>query len=123
MLLSAKMTSEFDKRVYQAVSMIPAGMVTTYKLLAIAINCRSFQAVGQALRRNPFAYVRGCIAAPRVPCHRVIKSDLSLGGFMGEVGGAFLLKKIALLQDEGVIFKDGRLLDSSKLFTFPDYHS
>ncbi len=105
------MPSEFDIRVYQAVSKIPLGMVTTYKLLATAINCRSFQAVGQALRRNPFA--------PDVPCHRVIKSDLSLGGFMGERGGAAIFKKIALLQQEGVNFKDGQLLDTDKIFIFP----
>ena len=105
------MPSEFDMRVYQAVSKIPLGMVTTYKLLAAAINCRSFQAVGQALRRNPFA--------PDVPCHRVIKSDLSLGGFMGKRGGAAILKKITLLQQEGVNFKDGQLLDPGKIFIFP----
>ncbi|NOX25412.1 MAG: MGMT family protein [Deltaproteobacteria bacterium] len=104
------MPTEFAGRVYRALAEVPAGMVTTYKLLAAAVGCRSCQAVGQALRRNPFA--------PQVPCHRVIKSDLSLGGFMGECGGAARQRKIALLRREGVIFKGGRLLDSKRIYVF-----
>lgn len=105
------MPTEFAGQVYRALCEVPAGMVTTYKLLAAAINCRSYQAVGQALRRNPFA--------PQVPCHRVIKSDLSLGGFMGEYGGTARRRKIVLLRHEGVIFKGGRLLDSGRIYIFP----
>mmetsp|Transcript_64387 Transcript_64387/g.152323 ORF Transcript_64387/g.152323 Transcript_64387/m.152323 type:complete len:102 (+) Transcript_64387:186-491(+) len=53
------------------------------------------QAVGQALRRNPFA--------PVVPCHRVVSSDLALHGFSGSTDCAQLDRKRKLLEDEGVI--------------------
>ncbi len=94
--------SAFQQRVYQALMQVPRGKVTTYACLARAIDCRSAQAVGQALRRNPFA--------PEVPCHRVIASDLTLGGFQGEQVGATLEKKLQLLATEGVHFAEGRLL-------------
>ena len=73
----------------------------TYQGLARAIDCGSCQAVGQALKRNPFA--------PAVPCYRVIKSDLSLGGFAGAREGEALGRKLALLAGEGVFFENGRL--------------
>lgn len=53
---------------------IPPGKVTTYGAMASALHS-SARAVGQAMRRNPFA--------PRVPCHRVIAVNLELGGFSG----------------------------------------
>ena len=101
----------FQSSVYDALRLIPRGKVTTYRELAIAVNCGSCRAVGQALRRNPFA--------PDVPCHRVIQSDLSLGGFSGQRTGATVRKKEALLKEEGVEFVDGRLVDRTRLFVFP----
>jgi methylated-DNA-[protein]-cysteine S-methyltransferase len=82
----------FQAKVYEALLQVPSGQVTTYKGLSQAIDCHSSQAIGQALKRNPFA--------PSVPCHRVIKTDLTLGGF----GGSFQKAphKMRLLQDEGV---------------------
>lgn len=82
--------SPFQKRVYALTAQIPKGAVCTYKTLAEVLGCRSAQAVGQALKRNPFA--------PEVPCHRVIRSDGSLGGYMGEYGN----KKRLLLEAEGI---------------------
>ena len=79
-------------------------------ILARHIRCRSSQAVGQALKRNPFA--------PQVPCHRVVASDLSLGGFAGMRKGKETRRKQAMLADEGVLFKDGRLMDSSRIYRF-----
>lgn len=102
--------TEFQQRVYAAVRRIPRGSVTTYKLLARAIGCGSCRAVGQALRRNPFA--------PNVPCHRVIASGLSLGGFDGGTRGPCLARKRALLEAEGVSFVKGRLRDPDRLFRF-----
>ena len=102
--------SAFDERVYEATRRIPRGMVTTYKLLAAYVGCGSCQAVGQALRRNPFA--------PEVPCHRVIASDLMIGGFGGKRSGSLILKKLRLLESEGVEFEDGMLCDSSLVFEF-----
>ena len=45
----------FEARVYEALRRIPRGQVTTYGRLAAALGCGSARAVGQALRRNPFA--------------------------------------------------------------------
>jgi len=95
--------TDFQRRVYDALCNVPRGQVTTYGLLARYIGCGSARAVGQALRRNPFA--------PRVPCHRVIASDLSPGGFAGQRAGAELARKCRLLADEGVAFADGKLRD------------
>ena len=100
--------SAFQQRVYAATRKIPKGKVSTYKLLAQAIGCRSPRAVGQALRVNPFA--------PEVPCHRVIASNLMIGGFMGETKGEKIAKKLSLLQSEGVEFTDGKLKSSKALF-------
>lgn len=103
--------TKFQKRVYDAVSCVPMGRVTTYKMLAQHIGCGAPRAIGQALRRNPFA--------PQVPCHRVISSDLSVGGFCGEKTGAAIKKKINLLQSEGVEFTpDERLRDKRKVWKF-----
>lgn len=91
----------FQKRVYEALSRIPPGRVTTYKALAASIGCGSAQAVGQALKRNPYA--------PEVPCHRVIGSDLQLGGYQGQVEGGSVRRKKELLASEGVTFCEGRI--------------
>jgi methylated-DNA-[protein]-cysteine S-methyltransferase len=87
--------SAFRRTVYAALCRVPAGQVTTYGALARAVGCRCPRAVGQALRHNPFA--------PRVPCHRVVATDLSLGGFNGQRGGPALERKRQLLQAEGVL--------------------
>lgn len=102
--------TEFQQRVYSAISRIPRGCVTTYKLLAEHLHCGSCRAVGQALRRNPFA--------PAVPCHRVIASDLKPGGFQGKRRGAAIAKKVRLLEGEGVRFENGKLADPRRLHRF-----
>ncbi|MBI3330568.1 MAG: MGMT family protein [Candidatus Omnitrophica bacterium] len=83
----ARLTA-FQRRVYAATLRIPKGETRSYQWVAARIGSpRAARAVGQALRRNPFA--------PRVPCHRVIRADGSLGGYSG--GRAH---KQALLQAE-----------------------
>ena len=78
----------FQQAVYRATSRIPRGQTRSYQWVAQAIGRpKAARAVGRALRDNPFA--------PRVPCHRVIRSDGSLGGF---AGGA--LRKRRLLEAE-----------------------
>lgn len=91
-ILEATDITEFQRRVYLALLDIPAGTTITYGELAQRIGCRSAQAVGQALRRNPYA--------PEVPCHRVIASDGSLGGYNGMRSGEALERKRALLDAE-----------------------
>ena len=100
----------FEKRIYEATSGIPRGSVATYGELARHIGCNSARAVAQALRRNPYA--------PEVPCHRVIASDLTIGGFAGTRTGPQIGRKRRLLKREGVRFSRGRLADTARLFTF-----
>lgn len=71
---------------------VPAGETITYGELARRIGCRSAQAVGQALKRNPYA--------PDVPCHRVIAADGSLCGYNGRRDGDELERKRQLLNSE-----------------------
>ena len=99
--------SAFSLRVYAALRKVPRGKVITYAALGRRIGCRSPRAIGQALRANPFA--------PEVPCHRVIASDLSPGGFQGRTTGSPMARKLRLLAAEGVHFKHGRLADPSRL--------
>lgn len=102
-------STPFEQRVYEAVSRVPKGRVTTYAELARELNCGSAQAIGQALKRNP--------NAPQVPCHRVIRTDLSLGGYVGETGGEKLEIKLKLLAAEKVVFNnEGMLVDRAQLF-------
>ncbi len=78
--------SEFQRKVYLELLNIPEGATISYGELGRRIGCRSARAVGQALHRNPFA--------PDVPCHRVIKSDGTLGGYaFGTKKKEELLKK------------------------------
>jgi methylated-DNA-[protein]-cysteine S-methyltransferase len=98
----------FEERVYDAVRMIPSGMVTTYAVIGKIIRCRSAQAIGQALKRNP--------NMPATPCHRVIRSDLTLGGYAGEIGGKEIERKLALLAAEGVHFDAGQLIEAARFW-------
>lgn len=86
----------FQKSIYKIVSTIPPSRVATYAWVAAKAGCGSPRAVGQALRRNPFA--------PMVPCHRVVASDGSLGGFYGQTSGPQWVRKEHLLRSEGVGF-------------------
>ena len=82
----------FAMEVYKVTKMIPKGKVTTYGAIAKAIGKpKACQAVGAALSINPFA--------PVVPCHRVISSNCTIGGFFGtkDVLSTNVKKKIKLL--------------------------
>ncbi|MDI6775506.1 MAG: MGMT family protein [Verrucomicrobiota bacterium] len=102
--------SDFQNRVCRMIARIPRSRVSTYRLVAKALDCGSCRAVGQALRRN--------LWAPRVPCHRVIASDLTIGGFQGRRSGPALRLKRARLAREGVIFRNGKLADPTRLCRF-----
>lgn len=106
----ASSVTAFQQRVYDAIQLIPAGKVVTYGELARFLECRSAQAVGQALRRNPFA--------PEVPCHRVVKGDHSIGGYAGKIEGEKIQKKVRLLMKEGVIFNDLGRVEESSIWAF-----
>ena len=92
MVLKASGITEFQRMVYLELLNVPCGETISYGELARRIGCRSAQAVGQALRRNPFA--------PDVPCHRVVAADGKIGGFGGEREGEKIERKKRLLEME-----------------------
>ncbi len=100
----------FAEKVYAICRKIPKGKVTTYKEIAKVLGIKGYQAVGHALACNPYA--------PIVPCHRVISSDGSLGGFKGKRSGLELDEKKTLLSKEGVIIKEDKVDLSLFLFRF-----
>jgi len=97
------MSTEFAQKVYEALKKVPRGKVISYKRLAEMIGSKAYRAVGSVLAKNPYA--------PVVPCHRVVASDGSLGGCMGSKSKNNLIKKQLLLNSEGVIIKDGKIVD------------
>lgn len=100
----AKIPTTFEQKVYSVVSKIPCGFVSTYSAIAAACGSGSARAVGQALRKNPFA--------PEVPCHRVVCSDGSVGGFFGKSSQEAIAEKRHTLAGEGVEFDPrGRVLE------------
>nr|QBK89534.1 MAG: 6-O-methylguanine DNA methyltransferase, DNA binding domain [Pithovirus LCPAC001] len=103
--------TKFQLKVLEELTHIPKGMVTTYKILAIRIGVPgSARAIGSALKLNPDTSV--------YPCHRVIKTNLSIGGYFGRIKGDNIDKKMNLLKTEGVIFNsNGKLVDSSLIWS------
>jgi len=97
---------DFQKRVYQLTKKIPKGKVSTYKEISNTMNSKAYRAVGNALNKNPYA--------PVVPCHRVVKSDGTVGGFAEGTK-----KKIVLLKKEGIKIKENKIIGFKKvLFRF-----
>uniref|UniRef100_A0A8H7XKA4 Methylated-DNA--protein-cysteine methyltransferase n=1 Tax=Psilocybe cubensis TaxID=181762 RepID=A0A8H7XKA4_PSICU len=109
---SGKKLTPHQWAVYDFVKTIPKGRVATYKDVAYAAG-GSPRSVGGALRNNPFS--------PYVPCHRIIASNLFVGGFFGEWGkdhktGTRYSDKISLLSQEGVQFDNsGHLLEADNV--------
>lgn len=89
----------YHRKVLRALTEIPLGKVSTYGAVATQTGAPGgARAAGQGCAKNPFPIV--------FPCHRVIRSDGSLGGF----GGGLKLKR-ALLEMEGVQFdKNGKVM-------------
>jgi methylated-DNA-[protein]-cysteine S-methyltransferase len=105
------MTS-LQQKTYELLKTVPAGRVTTYKALATALDTKSYRAIGQFMKNNPYA--------PTVPCHRVVASDGAIGGFKGKTSGKEIEEKIALLTKEGITIRDNKIADfSTVLFVFP----
>jgi methylated-DNA-[protein]-cysteine S-methyltransferase len=78
--------------VWKELLKIPAGSTKTYKEIAVAIGKpKSSRAVANACAQNPYA--------PDVPCHRVVRSDGSLGGYSAEGG---IERKRQLLEMESM---------------------
>ena len=81
--------TKFQQKVWAYLMKIPRGSVKTYSQVAKDIGKPlAVRAVANAIGKNPYA--------PKIPCHRVIRSDGSLGGYSGKGGvktKRFLLKK------------------------------
>ena len=79
----------FQIKVWKEIAKIPKGKTKTYKEIAIKIgHPNSARAVANACGKNPYPLI--------IPCHRVIRSDGSMGGYSGKGGvkiKRFLLKK------------------------------
>ena len=84
--------TKFEKKVWNYLKTIAKGNVKTYKQVAIGIKSpKSARAVANACAKNPYV--------PKIPCHRVIRSDGSLGGYSGRGG---IKTKQRLLRSEKV---------------------
>jgi len=99
--------SNYARNVIEVTSLISVGYVTSYGSVAKAAG-GSPRAVGHVMASNPFA--------PIVPCHRVVSSDFTLGGY-----GGGLDVKIGILQRErrGYSFKREIQVGNKKLEVFP----
>ena len=87
--------TEFQKMVWAEIKKIPKGKTISYKQLAIKIGKpKAYRAVANACARNPLLET--------IPCHRVIRGDGKMGGYMGEKG---IERKKRLLESEGVKLK------------------
>ena len=94
--------TKFQIKVWKYLKTIPKGQIRTYLEVAKAINRpKAVRAVANAIGKNPYA--------PKIPCHRVIRSDGDLGGYSGP-GGIKAKKTI----------KNGRYI-LLKLFIFNGY--
>jgi len=84
--------SEFQQEVLRAEHGIPRGSVSTYQRIARHVaRPRGARAAGNALATNPFPLI--------IPCHRAIRTDLTIGGYQGGTK-----MKQTLLQMEGIDF-------------------
>ena len=87
--------TKFQLKVWNYLKKIPKGKVKTYADVAKAIGKPlAVRAVANAIGKNPYP--------PKIPCHRVIRSDGSLGGYSGKGG---IQQKRRLLRSENVLTK------------------
>ena len=85
--------TKFQLKVWKYLKRIPKGELRTYSQVAIAIKKpKAVRAVANAIAKNPYA--------PKIPCHRVIRSDGTLGGYSGKGG---INTKRKLLKLEGIL--------------------
>ena len=96
----------FNERCYDLLIKVPRGKVITYKEIAERLNSKAYRAVGNAMNKNPYA--------PKVPCHRVIKSNGKVGGFASGTNN-----KIKMLRKEGIVIKDNKIDLKKYLYFLP----
>ena len=93
----------FDERCYALLRQIPRGRVSSYREIAHALGTRAYRAVGNAMNRNPYD-------TDIYPCHRVVKSDGTIGGYAHGSEA-----KIRRLEEEGVAVKEGKIVNFEKI--------
>lgn len=82
----------FKEKVYAVVAKIPKGKTMTYQQVArLAGSPKAYRAVGNIMNKNP--------DTKKVPCHRVVRSDGTPGGYARGTS-----RKLAILKSEGVVF-------------------
>ena len=98
---------KIEEKIYRKLLEVPLGNVTTYGDLAKAINLKNGQRiVGRIMKKNPFPVI--------VPCHRVVKSDGTIGGYAYGIE-----RKKYMLSKEGLEINNDKILDFKKnLFRF-----
>lgn len=98
------------EKLWLLLKQIPKGKVVTYKILAEELGTHP-RAVGKMLNSNPHPII--------MPCHRVVCADGNIGGYVLGVR-----KKAALLKEEGIEIKKGKVDLDKYLFKFarlPNY--
>ena len=88
----------FEGKVLKLVMEIPRGKVSTYKIIAEALNSKAYRAVGNALNKNKTPVL--------IPCHRVVMSSGEIGGYSRGVK-----EKIRLLREEGIKIEGDKIKD------------
>eukprot|EP00703_Trepomonas_sp_PC1_P001263 JAP95343.1 Methylated-DNA--protein-cysteine methyltransferase [Trepomonas sp. PC1] len=84
--------SHFMKGVLEHVKTVAYGKTSTYGQIAVHLNTKAFQAIGQALHKNPLPFL--------IPCHRVLGKN-NIGGY---AFGLEMKKKILQLETDGFSF-------------------
>jgi methylated-DNA-[protein]-cysteine S-methyltransferase len=98
---------KIEEKIYRKLLQVPLGYVTTYGDLTKAINLKNGQrTVGQIMKKNPFPII--------IPCHRVVKSDGTVGGYAYGIE----IKK-HMLEKEGLKINNNKISNFKKsLFRF-----
>ena len=98
---------KIEEKIYRKLLEVPLGNVTTYGDLAKAINLKNGQRiVGRIMKKNQFPVI--------VPCHRVVKSNGTIGGYAYGIE-----RKKYMLSKEGLEINNDKILDFKKnLFRF-----
>jgi O-6-methylguanine DNA methyltransferase len=109
--LSMEHLSDYARKVLPVASLIPVGYASSYGYVAKAAGGGP-RAVGNVMASNPFA--------PIVPCHRVVSSDFTLGGYGGGYGESLKVKR-AFLEREKRGYASNREISvkGKKLHVFP----
>ena len=90
--------NNFNNRCYKIVSSIPKGKISTYGDIAKVLGTKAYQAVGNAMAKNPNLI--------SIPCHRIVRSNSMVGGYVLGTD-----KKVKLLKREGVAVRNGKIVD------------